>query len=103
MVLVNGAPRLSHRAAAQAELDAVAVVGVARMALTDAALAVLQARLARIQAGEDEADAAAADGQAPGPSSRACRAPNTDLGRLRRSQGDRRPGQHTSVRSRSYR
>jgi hypothetical protein len=57
--------RLSHQAAAQAELDAVAAVGVARMALTDAALAVLQARLARIQAGEDEADAAAVDGHVP--------------------------------------
>ncbi|MGE3284646.1 MAG: hypothetical protein AB7J32_00925 [Pseudonocardia sp.] len=61
----DGPPRLSHRAAAQAELDAVAAVGVARMALTDAALAVLQARLARIQAGEDEAEAAAADGHVP--------------------------------------
>ena len=39
----GGARRLSHQAAAQAELDAVAAVGVARMALTDAALAVLQA------------------------------------------------------------
>ena len=57
--------RLSHQAAAQAELDAVAAVGVARMALTDAALAVLQARLARIQAGEDQPDAAAIDGHAP--------------------------------------
>jgi hypothetical protein len=51
--------RLSHQAAAQAELDAVAAVGVARMALTDAALAVLQARLARIQAGEDQPDSVA--------------------------------------------
>jgi hypothetical protein len=57
--------RLSHQAAAQAELDAVAAVGVARMALTDAALAVLQARLARIQAGEDQPDSAAIDGHAP--------------------------------------
>ena len=57
--------RLSHQAAAQAELDAVAAVGVARMALTDAALAVLQARLARIQAGEDQPDAAAVDGHVP--------------------------------------
>ena len=57
--------RLSRQAAAQAELDAVAAVGVARMALTDAALAVLQARLARIQAGEDEPDAAAVDGHVP--------------------------------------
>ena len=58
-------PQLSHEAAAQAELDAVAAVGVARMALTDAALAVLQARLARIQAGEDQPDAAAIDGHVP--------------------------------------
>jgi hypothetical protein len=57
--------RLSHQAAAQAELDAVAAVGVARMALTDAALAVLQARLARIQAGEDQPDSAAIDGHVP--------------------------------------
>ena len=42
-----------------------AAVGVARMALTDAALAVLQARLARIQAGEDQPDAAAVDGHVP--------------------------------------
>ncbi len=59
------AVRLSHQAAAQAELDAVAAVGIARMALTDAAQAVLQARLARIQAGEDEPDAAAVDGHVP--------------------------------------
>ena len=51
----GGARRLSHQAAARAELDAVAAVGIARMALTDAAQAVLQARLARIQAGEDAA------------------------------------------------
>ena len=57
--------QLSHQAAAQAELDAVAAVGVARMALTDAALAVLQARLARIQAGEDQPDSAAIDGHVP--------------------------------------
>ncbi|MBL8924938.1 MAG: hypothetical protein JNM77_01685 [Pseudonocardia sp.] len=57
--------RLSHQAAAQAELDAVAAVGVARIALTDAALAVLQARLARIQAGEDQQDSAAVDGHVP--------------------------------------
>ena len=56
--------RLSHQAAAQAELDAVAAVGFARMALTDAALAVLQARLARIDAGEDDPDAAT-DGHVP--------------------------------------
>jgi hypothetical protein len=43
----------------------VAAVGVARMALTDAALAVLQARLARIQAGEDQSDAASVDGHVP--------------------------------------
>ena len=42
-----------------------AAVGVARMALTDAALAVLQARLARIQAGEDQPDTAAIDGHVP--------------------------------------
>jgi hypothetical protein len=57
--------RLSHQAAAQAELDAVAAVGVARMALTDGASAVLQVRLARIQAGEDVADAALVDGHVP--------------------------------------
>ena len=57
--------RLSHQAAARAELDAVAAVGVARMALTDAALAVLQARLARIQAGEDQPDAETIDGHVP--------------------------------------
>ena len=62
----NGvARRLSHQAAAQAELDAVAAVGIARMALTDAAQAVLQARLARIQAGEDEPDSAAVEGHVP--------------------------------------
>jgi hypothetical protein len=57
--------RLSHRAAAQAELDAVAAIGIARMALTDAVQAVLQARLARIQAGEDQPDSAVADGHVP--------------------------------------
>ena len=62
----GAARRLSHQAAAQAELDAVAAVGVARMALTDAALAVLQARLARIQSGDDEPDSSAAvDGHVP--------------------------------------
>jgi hypothetical protein len=59
------ARRLSHQAAAQAELDAVAAVGVARMALTDAAQAVLQARLARIQAGEDQPESVAVDGHVP--------------------------------------
>jgi hypothetical protein len=59
------ARQLSHRAAAQAESDAVAAVGIARMALTDAVQAVLQARLARIQAGEDQPDAAAVDGHVP--------------------------------------
>ena len=59
------ARRLSHQAAAQAERDAVAAVGIARMALTEAAQAVLQARLARLQAGEDEPDAAAVDGHVP--------------------------------------
>jgi hypothetical protein len=57
--------RLSRQAAARAELDAVAAVGVARMALTDAALAVLQARLARIQAGEDQPDSETVDGHVP--------------------------------------
>jgi hypothetical protein len=57
--------RLSHQAAAQAELDAVAAVGIARMALTEAAQAVLMARLARIQAGEDQPDSAAVDGHVP--------------------------------------
>src|SRR3954466_5836379 len=61
------AQRLSHQAAAQAELDAVAAVNIARMALTDAAQAVLQARLARIQAGEDQSDSAAVDGPGPLP------------------------------------
>ena len=56
---------VTHAAAARAEADAVAAVGVARIALTDAALAVLQARLARIEAGEDAADAAAIDGHVP--------------------------------------
>jgi hypothetical protein len=59
------ARRLSHQAAAQAELDAVAAVGIARMALTDAAQAVLQARLARIQAGEDQSESVAVDGHVP--------------------------------------
>ncbi len=57
--------RLSHAAAAQAERDAVAAVNFARIALNDAALAVLQARLARIDAGEDDADAATVDGHVP--------------------------------------
>jgi hypothetical protein len=57
--------RLSHQAAAQAEQDAVAAVCVARIALTDAALAVLQSRLARIQAGEDEPESATVDGHVP--------------------------------------
>jgi hypothetical protein len=62
----GGGPRLSHQAAAQAERDAVAAVGIARIALTDAALSVLQARLARIQAGDDEPEAAAVvDGHVP--------------------------------------
>ena len=60
-----GARQLSHQAAAQAEQDAVAAVGVARIALTDAALAVLQSRLARIQAGEDEPESATIDGHMP--------------------------------------
>jgi hypothetical protein len=57
--------RLSHQAAAQAEQDAMAAVGVARIALTDAALAVLQSRLARIQAGEDQPESATIDGHVP--------------------------------------
>src|SRR3954451_4442696 len=63
---VTGPRRISHQAAARAERDAVAAVGVARMALTDAALAVLQARLARIQSGDDQPDpSAAVDGHVP--------------------------------------
>ena len=57
--------RLSHAAAAQAERDAVAAVEFARIALTDAGLAVLQARLARIDAGDDEPDAVIMDGHIP--------------------------------------
>ena len=57
--------RLSHAGAAQAERDAVAAVQFARIALTDAGLAVLQARLARIDAGDDEPDAAVLDGHVP--------------------------------------
>jgi hypothetical protein len=57
--------RLSHAAAAQAERDAKAAVNFARIALTDAALAVLQARLARIDAGEDDPDASTVDGHVP--------------------------------------
>ncbi|WP_395728790.1 hypothetical protein [Nakamurella sp.] len=60
-----GGDEVTHAAAAQAEADAIAAVGVARVALTDAALAVLQARLARIDAGEDAVDAAAIDGHVP--------------------------------------
>jgi len=56
---------VTHAAAAQAEADAIAAVGLARVALTDAALAVLQARLARIDAGEDAVDAAVVDGHVP--------------------------------------
>jgi len=61
----GSARRLSHQAAAQAEQDAMAAVGVARIALTDAALAVLQSRLARIQAGEDQPESATVDGHVP--------------------------------------
>ena len=57
--------QLSHAAAAQAERDAVAAVDIARIALTDAALAVLQARLARIDAGEDDPGSATVDGHVP--------------------------------------
>ena len=59
------AQRLSHQAAAQAEQDAMAAVGIARIALTDAALAVLQSRLARIQAGEDQPESATVEGHVP--------------------------------------
>jgi hypothetical protein len=48
---------LSHQTAAQAEQDPVAAVALARMMLLDAGVAVVQARLARIRAGEDERDA----------------------------------------------
>jgi hypothetical protein len=61
----GGAQRLSHQAAAQAEQDARAAVGIARIALTDAALAVLQSRLARIQAGEDQPESATVEGHVP--------------------------------------
>jgi len=61
----GSARRLSHQAAAQAEQDAMAAVGIARIALTDAALAVLQSRLARIQAGEDQPESATVDGHVP--------------------------------------
>ena len=65
--LIGLAPvrQLSKAAAAQAERDAVAAVDIARLALNDAALAVLQARLARIDAGEDDPDAATIDGHVP--------------------------------------
>ena len=56
---------LSQAGAAQAERDAVAAVEFARIALVDAGLAVLQSRLARIDAGEDEPGAATADGHVP--------------------------------------
>jgi hypothetical protein len=61
----GNAQRLSQHAAAQAEQDAMAAVGIARIALTDAALAVLQSRLARIQAGEDQPESATAEGHVP--------------------------------------
>ena len=81
------ARRLSHQAAAQAELDAVAAVGVARMALTDAALAVLQARLARIQAGEDQPECG--DGRRSRAAARAQpRQPTRPGPRPRRHRGD---------------
>jgi hypothetical protein len=57
----------SHVDAARAEAEAVASVAVARQALYDAHLAVLNARLARIDAGEDEPDAAMVDGHTPLP------------------------------------
>ncbi|MET7991988.1 hypothetical protein ABZU76_13840 [Amycolatopsis sp. NPDC005232] len=56
---------VTHEDAAQAERDGVAAVAIARMALTDAARAVLEARLARIRAGEDEPGAVAVDGHVP--------------------------------------
>jgi hypothetical protein len=49
------------------DADAVAAVTVARLALQEAHLAVLQARLRRIDAGEAEPDAAVEDGHAPLP------------------------------------
>jgi hypothetical protein len=58
-------PRLSQASAGQAERDAVAAVDLARIALTDAALAVLQARLARIDAGDDDPESATPDGHVP--------------------------------------
>jgi len=61
----GNAQRLSQQAAAQAEQDAMAAVGIARIALTDAALAVLQSRLARIQAGEDQPESATVEGHVP--------------------------------------
>ncbi|MEP6560771.1 MAG: hypothetical protein ABJD68_06800 [Nakamurella sp.] len=64
----DGAPSehpLSHAAAAQAERDAVAAVNFARISLNDAALAVLQSRLARIDAGEDDPNASTVDGHVP--------------------------------------
>ncbi|WP_326837452.1 hypothetical protein VSH64_21605 [Amycolatopsis rhabdoformis] len=45
------AETVTHQDAAQAERDGVAAVAVARLALTEAAQAVLAARLARIRAG----------------------------------------------------
>lgn len=64
----DGAPSehpLSPAAAAQAERDAVAAVNFARISLNDAALAVLQSRLARIDAGEDDPNASTVDGHVP--------------------------------------
>jgi hypothetical protein len=55
----------SHAEAARAEAEAAAAVAVARRALYDAHLAVLNARLARIDAGEEEPDAATVDGHTP--------------------------------------
>ncbi len=51
--------------AADAERNAAAAVMVARMALSEAQYGVLQARLARIDAGEDDPEAATVDGHVP--------------------------------------
>ncbi len=59
------AKKLTPAEAAAAERNAVAAVMVARMALSEAQYGVLQARLARIDAGEDDPDAAAVDGHVP--------------------------------------
>ncbi|WIX83517.1 hypothetical protein QRX50_23525 [Amycolatopsis carbonis] len=77
---------VTHEDAAQAERDGVAAVAIARMALTDAARAVLEARLARIRAGEDEPDAVTVDGHVP------LRGANPDRVRAQRPAGLARRG-----------